>query len=74
MTDNKKTMLEKADKIAIAVAIVMFLAISAGLMNEANKMHKKYDIKEDTYYQRKQFYNTSVRGDVLFEKFLSEMR
>lgn len=47
MTDNKKPMLEKADKIAIAVAIVMFLAISAGLMNEANKMHKKYDIKEN---------------------------
>lgn len=47
MTDNKKTMLEKADKIAIAVAVVMFLAISAGLMNEANKMHKKYDIKEN---------------------------
>lgn len=47
MTDNKKPMLEKADKIAIAVAIVMFLAISAGLMNEANKMHTKYDIKEN---------------------------
>ena len=47
MTDNKKPMLEKADKIVIAVAIVMFLAISAGLMNEANKMHKKYDIKEN---------------------------
>ena len=47
MTDNKKPMLEKADKIAIAVAVVMFLAISAGLMNEANKMHKKYDIKEN---------------------------
>ena len=47
MTDNKKTMLEKADKIAITVAVVMFLAISAGLMNEANKMHKKYDIKEN---------------------------
>lgn len=37
-----------------------------------NEDMKKYDIKEDTYYQRKQFYNTSVRGDVLFEKFLSE--
>lgn len=47
MTDNNKTMLEKADKIAIAVAVVMFLAISAGLMNETNKMHKKYDIKEN---------------------------
>lgn len=47
MTDNNKTMLEKADKIAIAVAVVMFLTISAGLMNEANKMHKKYDIKEN---------------------------
>lgn len=47
MTDNKNTMLEKADKIAIAVAVVMFLAISAGLMNEANQMHKKYDIKEN---------------------------
>ena len=47
MTDNKKPMLEKADKIVIAVAVVMFLAISAGLMNEANKMHKKYDIKEN---------------------------
>ena len=47
MTDNKKPMLEKADKIAIAVAVVMFLAISAGLMNETNKMHKKYDIKEN---------------------------
>lgn len=47
MTDDKKTMLEKADKIAIAVAVVMFLAISAGLINEANKMHKKYDIKEN---------------------------
>lgn len=47
MTDNKKPMLEKADKIVIAVAVVMFLAISAGLMNETNKMHKKYDIKEN---------------------------
>ena len=47
MTDNKKPTLEKADKIVIAVAVVMFLAISAGLMNETNKMHKKYDIKEN---------------------------
>ncbi len=47
MTDNKKPMLEKADKIAIAVAVVMFLAISAALINENNKMHKKYDIKEN---------------------------
>ena len=47
MTDNKKPMLEKADKIAIAVAAVMFLAISAGLINETNKMHKKSDIKEN---------------------------
>ena len=54
MTDNKKTILEKADKIAIAVAVVMFLAISAGLMNEANKMHKKYDIKENVQKAQQQ--------------------
>ena len=47
MTDNKKPMLEKADKIAITVAVVMFLAISAGLMNEANKIQKQYNIKEN---------------------------
>lgn len=47
MTDNKKPMLEKADKIAITVAVVMFLAISAGLMNETNKIQKQYNIKEN---------------------------
>lgn len=37
-----------------------------------NEDMKKYDIKEDTYYQRKQFFDTAVKGDVLFEKFLDE--
>lgn len=33
---------------------------------------KELDIKEDTYYVRKQFFDTAVKGDVLFERFLTE--
>ncbi len=46
MTDNKKPMLEKADKIAIAVAIAAFLTFSGMLLNESNKMHKKIATQE----------------------------
>ena len=46
MADNNKVILEKADKIAIAVAIAMFLVYSAGLMNTTNKLHKKQKIEQ----------------------------
>ena len=37
-----------------------------------NEEIKKHDIKEDTYYQRKQFFDKAVSGEVLFERFLKE--
>ncbi len=43
---NNKIILEKADKVAIAVAIAMFLIISAGLATNAHKMHQKFSKTE----------------------------
>jgi len=37
-----------------------------------NEELKKHDIKEDTYYVRKQYFDIAVSGDVLFERFLAE--
>ena len=33
---------------------------------------RKTDINEDNYYRRKQFFDSAVKGDVLFERFLNE--
>lgn len=46
MTDNTKPILEKADKIAIAVMTALFLMISAGFINENNNMQKKLEAQE----------------------------
>ena len=46
MTDNTKPILEKADKIAIAVMTALFLMISAGIINENNNMQKKLEAQE----------------------------
>ncbi len=46
MTDDTKPILEKADKIAIAVMTALFLMISAGIINENNNMQKKHEVQE----------------------------
>lgn len=62
--------LEKLYNISVAQNLdILYFGVQNYFETEETKKH---DIKEDTYYQRKQFFDTAVKGDVLFESFLAE--
>ncbi len=56
MADNEQIFLAKEDKIAIGFMIVMFLLLSAGMLNENNKQHKQHTTQEQFQKAKKQIH------------------
>lgn len=60
MADNKQIFLAKEDKIAIGFMIVMFLLLSAGMLNENNKQHKQHAAQEQFQKAKKQIHTKTL--------------